>query len=92
MDSAECYLGLGLLLGMLIGGFFAYGNARRTNAQRKIDALKTEQAKAKAIMDKAVQRRRDGTGEMPGALLLMIIAIVMAILTVCMLTGADGLF
>ena len=91
MDSGECYLGLGVLLGVCIGAFFAYGNARRVNAQRKIDALKTEQAKAKGIMDKAMERRREGTGEMPGALMLMLLAIVMLILTIYML-AADGLF
>ncbi|RPI53125.1 MAG: hypothetical protein EHM56_07595, partial [Chloroflexi bacterium] len=68
MDTGQCYLGLGLLLGILIGAFFAHGNARRVGARRKIDALKSEQAKAKGIVDKAKERRREGSGEMPGAL------------------------
>ena len=92
MDTGQCYLGLGLLLGMLIGAFFAHGNARRANARRKIDALKSEQAKAKGIVEKAVQRRREGSGEMPGALFLMLLAIVLFILTIYMLAAADGLF
>jgi hypothetical protein len=92
MTAGECYLGLGLLLGILIGALFAHGNARRASAQRKIDALKAEQAKAKGIVDKAIERRRQGTGEMPGALFLMLLAIMMLILTLYMLASGDGLF
>ena len=91
MDTGDCYLGLGLLLGMLIGALFAHGNARRASARQKIDALRSEQAKAKAILDKALQRRREGTGELPGAVALMLLAVVMAILTIFMLAGG-GLF
>lgn len=92
MNSGECYLGLGLLLGILIGALFVYGSMRRENARRKIDALKGEKQKAKAIMDKAVARRREGRREMPEAWLLMFLAIVLVILTIYMLASADGLF
>ena len=92
MDSGECFLGLGLLLGILIGAFFAHGNARRVNARRKIDAVVSEQGKAKAIGYKAMERRREGAGELPGALFLMFLAIVMLILIFYMLSAADGLF
>lgn len=92
MDTGQCYLGLGLLLGVLIGALFAYGNARRENARRKIAALKTERAKAKGIVDKAVERRKEGAGEMPGAVFLMVLAVVLLILTIYMLAAGNGLF
>jgi len=92
MDTGQCYLGLGLLLGVLIGALFAHGNARRVNARRKMDALKSERARAKGIVDKAIERRKEGAGEMPGALFLMVLAVVLFILTLYMLAGANGLF
>jgi uncharacterized membrane protein len=92
MDTGECYLGLGMLLGILVGAFFAYGNVRRENARRKIEALKGEKEKAKAIVDKAEARKKEGMREIPGAWFLILLAIVMAILTVYMLASADGLF
>jgi hypothetical protein len=92
MDSGACYLALGLTIGIVIGAFFAHGNARRVNAKRKIEFLKAEKARAKDIMDKALARRKEGRGEMPGAFFLMLLAVVMLILTIWMLASADGLF
>ena len=92
MDGAQCYIGLALLLGFLIGVFLADGNARRVNAARKISAYKVEQDKAKAIMDKARQNRQAGRMAMPGALFLMLLGILLALLTLYMLSSADWPF
>jgi predicted nucleic acid-binding Zn ribbon protein len=62
------------------------------NAARKISAYKVEQDKAKAIMDKARQNRQDGRMAMPGALFLMLLGIVLALLTLYMLSSAGWPF
>ena len=92
MDSAGCYLGLGLLLGTLIGAFFAEGNARRKSAVTKMQALETEKTRTGEMLQKARTRRRQGLDELPGAYLLMVLAIIMLILTVYILAASGGLF
>lgn len=90
MDSAGCYLGLGLFLGALIGAFFAEGNARRRNAMAKINALHAEKAKAGDVIAKAKSRRRQGLDELPGAYLLMVLALIMLLLMAYVLATAGA--
>jgi hypothetical protein len=91
MDSAECYLGLGLILGALIGALLVEGNARRKAAMTKIRALPKEREKAADIVKKAREKRRQGLAELPGAYFLILLGIVLLILAAYLLSGGQSL-
>ncbi len=91
MESTECYLGLGLLLGALIGALLVEGNNRRKAAMGKIKALSKEQEKADDMVKKAKEKRRQGRRELPGAWILILLAIGLLILAAYLMSSGQGL-
>ncbi len=90
MESAQCYLGLGLILGALIGALLAEGAIRHKTAMAKIQALEKEKEKADEIMKKAREKRQQGCSELPGAYLMILLGIIIFVLAVhCNPAGAS---
>jgi Na+/glutamate symporter len=90
MDSPGCYLGLGMVLGVLIGALFAEGARRQRAAMAKIRAVETEKEKADGIMQKARDKRREGYSELPGAYLMILIASGLLILAVYLMLAGES--
>ncbi len=90
MDSVECYLGLGLILGALIGGLFAEGFRRQQAAVRKIKGLDKQKERASEMMKEAKDKRRQGLGELPGAYLLIFLAIALLIFAAVLMIGGEA--
>jgi len=90
MESAQCYLGLGLLLGAIIGALLALGATRQKAAMSKIQALQKEGEKAEEIMKKARDKRRQGCSELPGAYLMILLGLAIFILAVLLMIGGEG--
>jgi len=91
MESTGCYLALGLILGTLLTALLLQGNAKRKAAMSKIRALKAEEEKAKAIVTKARQSRRQGCAELPVAYLLILLGIAVLILAAYLMASGQGL-
>ena len=91
MESTGCYLALGLILGTLLTALLLQGNAKRKAAMSKIRALKAEEDKAKAIVTKARQNRRQGCAELPVAYLLILLGIAVLILAAYLMASGQGL-
>jgi hypothetical protein len=90
MESADCYLGLGLILGALIASVMAYGEFRRRAALNKIRGYERERSKTREMMQKAAENRRKGLGELGGALLLLLLGIALLIYTAHLLSTAPS--
>lgn len=91
MESTGCYLGLGLILGTLLTALLLLGNAKRKAAMSKIRALKTEEEKARGIVKKARENRRQGCSELPVAYLLILLGIAVLILAAYLMASGQGL-
>jgi Na+/glutamate symporter len=90
MNSPECYLGLGLVLGALIGGLLVQGTSRHKAAMGKIRAMPKELEKANEAAKKAREKQKQGLGELPGAYLLILLAIGLLILAAYLLSAGQG--
>lgn len=90
MDSPGCYLGLGMVLGVLIGALFSEGARRQRAAMAKIRAIQTEKEKADGIMQKARDKRQEGYGELPGAYLFILIAIALLIFAMYLMLAGES--
>ena len=90
MESAGCYLCLGLILGVLIGALISEGKTKRKTALGKINALPKEEEKAKGIVKGDREKRRQGMSELPGAYLLMFLGIALLLLTIFLMISSTG--
>jgi len=75
MESAQCYLGLGLILGIMIAGLYGFGEHQRRTAMQLIHAFPKELAKAKETKQRAIENRRKGQQALPLAFLLMALSL-----------------
>jgi hypothetical protein len=90
MESADCYLGLGLILGALIASLLTYGEVRRRAAVTKIRSYERERAKTRDNMQKAAENRTRGFAELGGALLLLLLGAALLVYAAHLLTTAPG--
>ena len=88
MDSAQCYLGLGLLLGVLIMSLVLAGEARRQRAMSKIRGFEAQRKRAEDILREARRRRSEGYGELPLAYVLFALAVVVLVMA-CLWIGGQ---
>ena len=90
MESPGCYLGLGLILGVLIGALFAEGTQRQRAAMAKIKGLDAQKEKAQAMIKEARERRRQGFGDLPVSYFLIAFAIGLSIFAIYLMFVAVG--
>ena len=88
MDSAQCYLGLGLILGILIMSLVLAGETRRQRAVGKIRGFEAQRKRAEDTLREAQRRRREGYGELPVAYVLFLIAVAVLVLA-CLWIGGQ---
>jgi hypothetical protein len=90
MESTGCYLALGLILGTLLTASLLQGNAKRKAAMSKIRALKAEEEKAKGIVTKARENRRQGCAELPVAYLFILLGIAVLLLAAYLMASGQA--
>ncbi len=90
MDSAECNLSLGLILGILISGLLVGGSMQAKTAIGKIKGFKKDKEKAGEEIKKAREKRRKGFDELVGAVLIILAGIILFVLTLYLLMQNQG--
>lgn len=90
MESAGCYLGLGLILGGLITVILLLGENRRRRALGQIRAFGKQEQTARGILQQARENRNRGCAALPGALLLILLGIALLIFAIYLMTGPSG--
>ena len=90
MESAGCYLGLGLILGAMITVLLLMGDEKRRWALGQIRAFGRQEQKAKQILQEARENRTRGCVALPGALLLILLGIALLIFAIYLMTGPSG--
>ena len=85
MESAQCYLGLGLILGILIAGLYGIGEHQRLAAAKLIHDYSKDMAKAQETQRKAAGNRRKGCNELPFAFFLILVSILVLALAIYIL-------
>lgn len=87
MDTPQCYVGLGLLLGILIMSLVLAGETKRLRAMSKILGFDAQRKRADEIVREARQRRSEGYGELPLAYFLIVVAVFVLIVACLWLGG-----
>jgi len=85
MESAQCYLGLGLILGIIIAGMFGIGEHHRRAAMKLIQDYPKDLAKAREAQKKAADNRRKGQDDLPLAFFFMLVSLLVLVLAVYIL-------
>lgn len=90
MESPGCYLGLGLILGVLIGALFTEGSRRQQAAMAKIQGFDAQKKKAQAMIKEAKEKRRQGFSDLPASYFFIAFAIGLSILAIYLTFVAVG--
>ena len=87
MDSSECTLGLGLILGVLIGALLVGGSAQYKAAMSKVKSVRTERKKYEEALTKARVKRSEGYSDLMAAVLLFLVGIAVLFLAARLLSN-----
>lgn len=88
MESPTCFLIMGLFVGAVAGALLIEANYRRKAALAKIRGVEAEKKKARDAIKKAEEKYRQGWRELPTAMLLFLLAILLIILVVWALSAS----